>query len=66
MSDVRIVPCEACGTEGCRYFGHPNAPDHEYCEPCPYCEGTGGEIVTVEPVGLIDLDELAPVEIANV
>ena len=59
--DVRIVVCEACGGEGRRYVisgceretGYPLEHD---CGPCPYCEGTGGEIIEVEPIEMEDLD----------
>ncbi|MER9217909.1 hypothetical protein NKI48_03090 [Mesorhizobium sp. M0644] len=50
--DFRIVGCEACGTEGRIYHGE---CDDGYSEPCPYCEGTGGEIIPVEPVTIDDL-----------
>lgn len=69
MSDLRIVPCEACGTEGriirrCIGYepgcGHP----HNYGErddgECQCCEGTGGAIIQTEPIDLDDLDVLAP------
>jgi hypothetical protein len=51
MSDPRIVPCEACGSEGRVYRGQ----DERDCGPCPACDGTGGEIVETEPVTLDDL-----------
>jgi hypothetical protein len=51
--DVRIVPCEACGSEGRIYRGQ--YEDERDCGPCPYCEGTGGEIITVQPIELEDL-----------
>jgi hypothetical protein len=65
MSDVRIVGCEACGTEGRIYVtdwspGDWNEPGHwgeRDTGPCPYCEGTGGEIIEVEP---IEMDDLPP------
>jgi len=50
--DFRIVCCEACGSEGRIYYGE---CDDGFSEPCPYCEGTGGEIIPVEPITLDDL-----------
>lgn len=59
--DWRVVGCEACGTEGRIYrsAGHDRttgAPQEDDCGPCPYCEGTGGEMVPVFPIDLTDLD----------
>jgi hypothetical protein len=56
--DFRIVPCEWCGTEGRLYrtaSGHPNDPDTIDIGPCSACEGTGGEIVEVEPITMEEL-----------
>lgn len=60
--DYRIVPCEACGTEGRIYERHQGYCRHTgYYEgevdtgPCPYCEGTGGEIIEVQ---MVEMDEL--------
>jgi hypothetical protein len=55
MSEHRIVPCEHCGTEGRIYSGYSNDPHPKDEGPCPACEGTGGEIVEVEPITLDDL-----------
>lgn len=60
-NDVRIVLCEACGSEGRIYhwtgrydnYGNPM----EYEEPCPYCDGTGGELIGVQPIELEDMEE---------
>ena len=50
--DVRLKPCEHCGSEGklytSRYGG--NDPDVWPIGDCPVCEGTGGALVEVEPV----------------
>lgn len=55
--DVRVVPCETCGTEGRLYervttYERNAAPHDDLVDtgPCPDCEGTGGELVKVEPV----------------
>lgn len=64
MCDVRIVPCEYCGTEGqlihwscqCDQYGNPM----EYWEPCPCCDGTGGETIKVYPIEMEDLECLIP------
>ena|SRR5258708_684000 len=55
IDDLRIVACEACGTEGRIYHGDGDKPWH-YLEECPYCEGTGGEIITTQPIEMADLD----------
>jgi DnaJ-class molecular chaperone len=58
MPDVRIVLCEACGGDGrvwtSRYGG--NDPDVWDAGPCPVCEGTGDEIVEVQPIEMEDLE----------
>jgi hypothetical protein len=62
--DVRVVGCEVCGTEGCaqaalydgmchcRYNGR---SPKECIDACPWCEGTGGEVIAVEPIEMGDL-----------
>jgi hypothetical protein len=54
--DQRIVACEACGTEGRVLVTMPGEWDPEDRGPCPYCEGTGGEIITTQPIEMADLD----------
>lgn len=54
--DYRIVLCEACGSEG-RILTNNGGPDDIDHGECPYCEGTGGEIVSVQPIEMSDLDE---------
>jgi hypothetical protein len=67
----RIVPCEACGTEGCnrllsgdgdccicRYQG---ARPEGCPEGCISCDGTGGALIATEPV---DLDDIQSPEIS--
>lgn len=46
--ETRFVPCEACGSEGRIYRGHPNDPNPTDEGPCPVCEGTGMMEVEVE------------------
>jgi hypothetical protein len=53
--DHRIVACEACGTEGRIFHGNGDKP-WDYVEECPYCDGTGGEIITTQPIEMADLD----------
>lgn len=53
--DVRVLPCEHCGSEGRIYRGHPNDPNPTDCGECPFCEGTGGELISVEPITMDDL-----------
>ena len=54
--DHRIVACEACGIEGRRYYSVAGEWDLVDGGPCPYCEGTGGEIITTQPIEMADLD----------
>jgi hypothetical protein len=56
MSDHRIVLCEVCGSEGRILTGHPNDPYPRDGGPCPACEGTGLEVIEVEPITEEDLD----------
>jgi hypothetical protein len=63
--DARIVPCEACQAEGRTYqrvlVYERNAAPHEDdvdTGPCPYCEGTGGKIITVQEIEIEDLDAI--------
>jgi hypothetical protein len=66
--DFRIVGCEACGTEGRvqhithTYVDFRNGGIVEcgWEEDCEACEGTGGEIIPVEPITLDDLVEMNP------
>ena len=57
MCSERIVFCEACSSEGRIYHGN---PDDGWSEDCPYCDGTGGEIIITEPIDQDDLDIYAP------
>jgi hypothetical protein len=53
-TDLRIVGCEYCSTEGKLYCGE---FDEERCiGDCPICEGTGGEIIETQPIDMEDLD----------
>lgn len=53
----RIVLCEACQSEG-RILTSDGGPYDTDNGECPYCEGTGGEIVKTEPITLEDLELL--------
>ena len=62
--DLRVVPCETCGTEGriirqalYHSSAHVGAPDEIDYGECPDCDGTGGALVEVEP---IEEDDLFP------
>lgn len=57
MCNIRIIPCEACQSEGRIYRGQ--FEDERDCGECPYCDGTGGEIITVQPIEMDDLDAMA-------
>lgn len=63
-SDVRLVFCEHCGSEGrILSFEWPNPlwsfdpVEHDH-GPCPDCDGTGAAFVDVFPVSLEDLDTI--------
>lgn len=60
-AEVRIVFCEACQSEGRIYvsdgFSWDDGPRERDIGPCEVCEGTGGEIVEVQPIDLSDLDQ---------
>jgi hypothetical protein len=66
LEDHRTVPCEACNTEGriyeaCMVYDRDAGgyiPDTCDVGPCPYCDGTGGEIIATEPITLEDLDAI--------
>ncbi len=49
--DERIVPCHWC--EGSGWEGD---------DPCPYCNGGGEYVISLSPLTLEDLDELATME----
>jgi hypothetical protein len=53
MTDYRIVCCEACGSEG-RLIDD---------TPCNWCDGTGGEVIAVQP---IEQDDLLALDDPNV
>lgn len=58
-TDIRVVPCQACSSEGRRFSGHPNDPNPKDEGLCDACDGTGGEIVEVSPVEMEDLERCA-------
>lgn len=41
MTAPNLILCEACGSEGHLYNGHPNDPHPVYVGECPTCRGTG-------------------------
>ena len=57
----RVVLCEACGSEGRLYVTDYDSSQGCWGErdigPCPYFEGTGGEIIAVQPIDMEDLDQ---------
>jgi len=59
MNNHRVVPCEACGAEGRVFVTISGQWDSEDRGPCPYCEGTGGEIIETQPIEMTDLDVFA-------
>lgn len=59
---VTLQLCQACGSEGrilvdagVDSMGTPQEAD---CGECPYCEGTGGELIATEPVTEEEIMEL--------
>jgi len=54
VEDYRLVCCAGCDGEGRLYFGHPEWS----LEPCPYCEGTGGELLACEPLDETDAEHI--------
>ena len=63
QAEPRIVLCETCGSEG-HLIVHSARDWHtgawmDETEPCPYCEGTGGEIIETQPIDMEDLDVIA-------
>ena len=54
-TNYRLVRCEACGSEG-RILTNDGGPYDQDWGECPYCEGTGGEVIKVEPIEMSDLD----------
>ncbi|MCA1458065.1 hypothetical protein I6F35_33570 [Bradyrhizobium sp. BRP22] len=60
MSNARIVPCEACRTEGriLHFWGRDwHGNDLGWEEDCQHCEATGGEVIETQPITLDDLEE---------
>lgn len=56
FAEIRLVPCQVCGSEGRLFSGHPNDPNPKDEGPCLACEGTGNEIVDVLPIEEDDLE----------
>jgi C4-type Zn-finger protein len=58
MTELRIIPCEACGGDG--YFAEPVSHDpfsgriKEHLIVCTACAGYGSDEAEVEPVELED------------
>lgn len=51
--DLRVVVCQDCDGEGRRWrthFSHWDPPEDVDAGPCATCEGTGYEVVEVEPL----------------
>lgn len=59
----RVILCESCSSEGRIYratgFSDRYGIEMIDDEPCPYCEGTGGEIIKTLPITLEDLEAIA-------
>lgn len=61
MCNARIIPCEACGTEGRLYvtdYDYENGWGERDDGPCPWCEGTGGELIETQSIELADLEDM--------
>ena len=52
-SDFRIICCAACNGEGHTLDGW----DFDAPLQCQWCDGTGGEIIRVEPITIEDLQD---------
>lgn len=59
MTDWRIVLCEHCQSEG-RILRSNGGPDDIDCGECPVCEGTGSEIIEVQPIEMEDMQYCSP------
>jgi hypothetical protein len=64
MTDYRIVLCEYCHSEG-RIYTCDGGPDVTDWGSCPACEGTGGEVIEVFPIGIEDLETVVAEEDAG-
>lgn len=53
VMDIRLVLCPTCGSEG-RMLTCDGGPDEIDHGGCPYCDGTGREIIQVLPLELDD------------
>ncbi len=58
MSEIRLIRCETCGSEGRIMRNNGSRPYDRDCGPCSVCEGTGYEIIKVEMVNEFDHIEL--------
>jgi len=54
-TDVRLVLCEGCQSEGRIYRQHWNGIDDIDCGECSDCGGSGMQIVEVLPIEMEDL-----------
>lgn len=61
----RLILCEACGSEGRIYRGHPNDPHSRDDGPCPECNGRGEVEVALEPMDDFAWDEFLTVRQGN-
>lgn len=57
MNDPRFINCEACGSEGREFDGHPNDPHPRDCGPCHVCGGECVVEIDAEPITMEDLDQ---------
>lgn len=58
-AEYRVIPCEACGSEG-RVLTSDGGPYDKDHGPCPYCDGTGSELIEVQPITIEDLSLTTP------
>lgn len=61
--DLRLVPCDRCdgnGTIEQRHpaFGSPSCPSPSIEVRCEWCDGTGYDVIEVEPITMEDLDKI--------
>lgn len=53
--DVRVILCEACGSEGRILTSNGGPYDNDYGE-CKVCDGRGFYFIETQPIEMDDLD----------
>lgn len=63
-SDVRVVLCDACGSEG-RVLRSNGGPYDIDCGECPECRGVGSVIIETQSIEISDLDAVVDVSLRD-